>query len=112
MRFRLFGPPQEEIDEVASDLIARHGLNAYDEAVHLAKVAQLLPRSLRQRKIYELAAVRDETRAARCPLRFLRFLLIFMGTWLATPAGLEPATCRLEGGCSIQLSYGAFLRAA
>jgi hypothetical protein len=26
---------------------------------------------------------------------------------LATPAGLEPATCRLEGGCSIQLSYGA-----
>ena len=21
-------------------------------------------------------------------------------------AGLEPATCRLEGGCSIQLSYG------
>jgi hypothetical protein len=25
---------------------------------------------------------------------------------LATPAGLEPATCRLEGGCSIQLSYG------
>ena len=26
---------------------------------------------------------------------------------MATPAGLEPATCRLEGGCSIQLSYGA-----
>jgi hypothetical protein len=26
--------------------------------------------------------------------------------FLATPAGLEPATCRLEGGCSIQLSYG------
>jgi hypothetical protein len=25
---------------------------------------------------------------------------------LATPAGLEPATTRLEGGCSIQLSYG------
>jgi hypothetical protein len=25
---------------------------------------------------------------------------------VATPAGLEPATCRLEGGCSIQLSYG------
>ncbi len=25
---------------------------------------------------------------------------------MATPAGLEPATCRLEGGCSIQLSYG------
>ena len=29
---------------------------------------------------------------------------------LATPAGLEPATCRLEGGCSIQLSYGVGLR--
>jgi hypothetical protein len=29
---------------------------------------------------------------------------------LATPAGLEPATCRLEGGCSIQLSYGAEAR--
>ena len=26
---------------------------------------------------------------------------------LATPVGLEPTTCRLEGGCSIQLSYGA-----
>jgi hypothetical protein len=26
---------------------------------------------------------------------------------LATPAGLEPATCRLEGGRSILLSYGA-----
>lgn len=25
---------------------------------------------------------------------------------LAIPAGLEPATTRLEGGCSIQLSYG------
>ncbi len=22
------------------------------------------------------------------------------------PEGLEPPTCRLEGGCSIQLSYG------
>ena len=26
---------------------------------------------------------------------------------MATPGGLEPPTCRLEGGCSIQLSYGA-----
>ena len=25
---------------------------------------------------------------------------------LATPAGFEPATTRLEGECSIQLSYG------
>ena len=26
---------------------------------------------------------------------------------MVTPAGLEPATIRLEGECSIQLSYGA-----
>jgi hypothetical protein len=28
---------------------------------------------------------------------------------LAHPAGLEPATIRLEGGCSIQLSYGRLI---
>ncbi len=28
---------------------------------------------------------------------------------MATPAGIEPATVRLEGGCSIRLSYGAVL---
>jgi hypothetical protein len=27
---------------------------------------------------------------------------------MARPAGFEPATTRLEGGCSIQLSYGRF----
>ena len=30
---------------------------------------------------------------------------------MAHPAGLEPATIRLEGGCSIQLSYGRFISA-
>ena len=30
---------------------------------------------------------------------------------MAHPAGLEPATIRLEGGCSIQLSYEALLSA-
>ena len=33
------------------------------------------------------------------------------GEGLATPVGLEPTTCRLEGGCSIQLSYGVWCRA-
>ena len=32
--------------------------------------------------------------------------------FLATPAGLEPATYCLEGSCSIRLSYGAVRRAS
>ncbi len=32
--------------------------------------------------------------------------LLVPNSLLACPAGLEPATIRLEGGCSIQLSYG------
>ncbi len=30
---------------------------------------------------------------------------------MATPAGFEPAATRLEGECSIQLSYGVVRRA-
>ena len=30
--------------------------------------------------------------------------------WMAPPAGLEPATVRLEGGCSGPLSYGGSRR--
>ena len=33
-------------------------------------------------------------------------LLACQSCLMAHPAGLEPATIRLEGGCSIQLSYG------
>ena len=29
---------------------------------------------------------------------------------VARPAGFEPATIRLEGGCSIQLSYGRSIK--
>jgi hypothetical protein len=32
---------------------------------------------------------------------------ISLAETVATPAGFEPATIRLEGECSIQLSYGA-----
>ncbi len=32
--------------------------------------------------------------------------LLILKLFLARPEGLEPPTCRLEGGCSIQLSYG------
>ena len=31
---------------------------------------------------------------------------------MATPAGFEPAAIRLEGECSIQLSYGVSARSA
>ena len=31
---------------------------------------------------------------------------LYQNRQMAHPAGLEPATTRLEGGCSIQLSYG------
>lgn len=34
------------------------------------------------------------------------FTLLVPEPEMAHPAGLEPATIRLEGGCSIQLSYG------
>jgi hypothetical protein len=60
MRFRLFGPSRQEVDALARDLIVRHGLGAYDEAIRLSEVVQILPRPLRQRKLYELAAARIE----------------------------------------------------
>lgn len=41
-----------------------------------------------------------------------RFLQWAMHCDKACPAGFEPATVRLEGGCSIQLSYGHFVTRA
>ena len=38
--------------------------------------------------------------------RRLRAQRHFKKASLAIPGGLEPPTCRLEGDCSIQLSYG------
>ena len=54
----------------------------------------------------EVAAPLAERTSARRPVltRSEEFLL---RSEIAPPAGLEPATARLEGECSIQLSYGS-----
>ncbi len=39
-------------------------------------------------------------------LSYAHHIICLIPAALARPAGLEPATIRLEGGCSIQLSYG------
>ncbi|GEM_PF-2307208 len=44
----------------------------------------------------------------RPPYCMLHVALLVPEPEMAHPAGLEPATIRLEGGCSIQLSYGRF----
>jgi hypothetical protein len=58
--FALFGPTQDEVDQVAHDLIVAHGLGAYDEAVRLSEIVSLLPHSARQSKLYKLASNRIE----------------------------------------------------
>lgn len=35
--------------------------------------------------------------------------MVVLKSKMVHPAGFEPATIRLEGGCSIQLSYGRML---
>lgn len=81
---------------------------------HKKAIAQLVDArsARRQRQLVSIAAdaqprlptitsfeskVRISSKISGKSIRFL----------MATPAGLEPAACRLEGGCSIQLSYGA-----
>jgi len=60
MRLGLFSPSREEVDALARDLIVRHGLDAYDEAIRLSEVVQLLPHSIRQQRLYQRAAARIE----------------------------------------------------
>ena len=50
-RIPFMGPSQEEVVAVATDLIARFGLQAHDEALHLAEVAAQL-RFRRNRDLY------------------------------------------------------------
>ena len=42
VRMPFTGPPKEEVVAVATDLIARFGLQAHDEALHLEEVAAML----------------------------------------------------------------------
>lgn len=59
------------------------------------------------------AGVESRRRSARLRAHRLghaRRIIDPASTGLATPVGLEPTTCRLEGGCSIQLSYGVGCR--
>ena len=51
VRMPFAGPPKEEVVAVATDLIARFGLQAHDEALHLEQVAAML-RSVRNRALY------------------------------------------------------------
>src|SRR5690606_16202245 len=50
-----------------------------------------------------------DSRQRLCRWPAIRRVHYFFKTKMAHPAGFEPATIRLEGGCSIQLSYGRML---
>ena len=64
--------------------------------------------------LYEISSVFGEFGGKRngrfctLPHNALQISHIFQAV-LVTPAGFEPATCPLGGGCSIQLSHGAFV---
>jgi hypothetical protein len=55
MRLPFFDPTREEVIAVATDLIARFGLEAEDEALHLTGVAANM-RAVRNCQLYRLAA--------------------------------------------------------
>jgi hypothetical protein len=62
------GPPKEEVVAVATDLIARFGLQAHDEALHLEEVAAML-RSVRNRALYRDVAREIEKSIAEARVR-------------------------------------------
>jgi hypothetical protein len=55
MRLPLFGPRKDEVAAIATDLITRFGLRAYDEASYLAELS-LQMGSRRERALYESVA--------------------------------------------------------
>jgi hypothetical protein len=63
MRMPFIDPPQDKVVAVATDLIVRFGLEAHDEALHLAEVAARM-RANRNRRLYLLAGREIEERFA------------------------------------------------
>ena len=55
MRLPFFDPHRDEVAATATDLIARFGLRAHDEASHLAQLSAQM-HSRRHRVLYELVA--------------------------------------------------------
>ena len=55
LRMPFMGPSQEEVAAISADLIARFGLQAHDEALHLMEVATQL-RFRRNRDLYRRVA--------------------------------------------------------
>ncbi len=74
------GPSHEEIEAVAHDMIARHGLEAYEEAIRLSEVARFLGSS-KNNKLYRLAAHHIK--------------LSFEAPWKSTSQGNEADASRL-----------------
>lgn len=55
LRLPFLGPSHDEVAAAATDLIARFGVHAHDEALHLEEVAAKL-RAARNRELYRRAA--------------------------------------------------------
>jgi hypothetical protein len=55
VRMLFMGPSHEEVVAIATDLIARFGANAHEEALHLVEVAVAM-RAVRNRKLFSRAA--------------------------------------------------------